>query len=103
MLNSNLKIAGTITPHHMLLTKKDVFLEKKINPHHFCMPVVKDETDLIELRNAACNNNSKFFVYKFLDISRNVFDCPEKSKQSKTFLEISFPKQRMLIGFLLRI
>ena len=51
-IKENSNIAGTITPHHMLLTKKDVFLEKKINPHHFCMPVVKDETDLIELRNA---------------------------------------------------
>ena len=61
-IKENSNIAGTITPHHMLLTKKDVFLEKKINPHHFCMPVVKDETDLIELRNAACNNNSKFFI-----------------------------------------
>ncbi len=55
-------IAGTITPHHMLLTKKDVFFDETINPHHFCMPVVKNETDLIELRNAACYENSKFFL-----------------------------------------
>ena len=61
-IKQNSNIAGTITPHHMLLTKKDVFLEKKINPHHFCMPVVKDESDLIELRNAACHDNSKFFI-----------------------------------------
>tara|TARA_Y100000741_G_scaffold294230_1_gene234594 strand:+ start:299 stop:808 length:510 start_codon:yes stop_codon:yes gene_type:complete len=62
-IKENNNIAGTITPHHMLLTKKDVFLEeKKINPHHFCMPVVKNETDLIELRNAACHDNSKFFL-----------------------------------------
>ena len=26
------------------------------------MPVVKNETDLIELRKAACHNNSKFFL-----------------------------------------
>ncbi len=61
-IKENKNIAGTITPHHMLLTKKDVFLEKTINPHHFCMPVVKNEIDLIELRKAACINNSKFFL-----------------------------------------
>ena len=61
-VKENNNIAGTITPHHMLLTKKDVFFEDSINPHHYCMPVVKDETDLIELRNAACFDNSKFFL-----------------------------------------
>ena len=61
-INENINIAGSITPHHMLLTKKDVFFEKEIDPHHFCMPVVKNETDLVELRNAACHNNSKFFL-----------------------------------------
>ncbi len=62
-IKENNNIAGTITPHHMLLTKKDVFLEEnKINPYHFCMPVVKNESDLIELRNAACHDNYKFFL-----------------------------------------
>jgi len=61
-VKENQNIAGTITPHHMLLTKKDVFHDDSINPHHFCMPVVKNETDLIELRKAACHNNSKFFL-----------------------------------------
>ena len=61
-VKENENIAGTITPHHMLLTKKDVFHDDLINPHHFCMPVVKNETDLVELRKAACHNNSKFFL-----------------------------------------
>ncbi len=61
-IKENSNIGGTITPHHMLLTKKDVFLNEKFNPHHFCMPVVKNETDLIELRKAACYDNSKFFL-----------------------------------------
>ena len=61
-IKSNKNIAGTITPHHMLLTKKDVFFNNSINPHHFCMPVVKDEKDLLALRNAACINNTKFFI-----------------------------------------
>ena len=61
-VKENQNIAGTITPHHMLLTKKDVFHDDSINPHHFCMPVVKTENDLVSIRNAACNNNSKFFL-----------------------------------------
>tara|TARA_Y100001970_G_C14148491_1_gene811242 strand:+ start:194 stop:1231 length:1038 start_codon:yes stop_codon:yes gene_type:complete len=61
-INNNNNIRGTITPHHMLLTKKDVFLQDSIDPHHFCMPVVKDEKDLISLRKAACSDNSKFFL-----------------------------------------
>ena len=60
-VNYSQNIAGTITPHHMMLTKKDVFLDKSINPHHFCMPVVKNEEDLIALRNFATSGNKKFF------------------------------------------
>ena len=61
-VKSNKNMGGTITPHHMLLTKKDVFINNSINPHHFCMPVVKNESDLIALRKAACNENTKFFL-----------------------------------------
>ena len=61
-IKQNKNIGGTITPHHMLLTKDDVFIEDSINPHHYCMPVAKNESDLIELRNAACHDNSKFFL-----------------------------------------
>ena len=61
-VNSNQNISGTITPHHMLLTKDDVFKNEEINPHHYCMPVVKNENDLIALRKAACINNKKFFL-----------------------------------------
>ena len=61
-VNTNKNIAGTITPHHMLLTKDDVFKNDEINPHHYCMPVVKNERDLLSLRKAACFNNIKFFL-----------------------------------------
>ena len=44
-----------------MLTKKDVFFDKSINPHHFCMPVVKNEEDLIALRNFATSGNKSFF------------------------------------------
>ena len=61
-INSNKNIAGTITPQHMLLTKDDVFKNEEINPHHYCMPVVKNERDLLSLRKAACFDNNKFFL-----------------------------------------
>ena len=46
----------------MLLTKDDVFKDKQINPDHYCMPVVKNESDLLSLRRAACFENTKFFL-----------------------------------------
>ena len=61
-VKTNKNIAGTITPHHMLLTKKDVFKNEQINPHHYCMPVVKNEKDLLALRKAACFDNENFFL-----------------------------------------
>ncbi len=61
-VNQNNNMAATITPQHLTLTKKDVFLKDSINPHHFCMPVVKEEEDLISLRKYATSGNSKFFV-----------------------------------------
>ena len=61
-VNTNKNIGGTITPHHMLLTKDDVFKNEEINPHHYCMPVVKNQGDLLSLRKAACFDNDKFFL-----------------------------------------
>ena len=61
-VNVNKNIGGTITPHHMLLTKDDVFKNEKINPHHYCMPVGKNEEDLLSLRKAACFDNDNFFL-----------------------------------------
>ncbi len=61
-VKTNNNIAGTITPHHMLLTKNDVFKNDQINPNHYCMPVVKNESDLLSLRKAACFDNKNFFL-----------------------------------------
>jgi dihydroorotase len=61
-VNDNENIAGTLTPQHLMLTKKDVFFDENIDPHHFCMPVVKDENDLLALRKYACSGNKKFFI-----------------------------------------
>ena len=61
-VNNNKNISATITPQHMMLTKKDVFFNDFVNPHHLCMPVVKNESDLIALRDYACSGNDKFFL-----------------------------------------
>jgi len=61
-IENNKNIAGTITPQHLMLTKKDVFFDNYLDPHKFCMPVVKDEKDLISLRSYACSGNDKFFL-----------------------------------------
>ena len=60
-INDTNNLVGTITPHHMLLTKKDVF-NGNINGHHYCMPIVKEEEDLLALREYACSGNDKFFI-----------------------------------------
>ena len=61
-VESNSNIAGTITPQHLMLTKNDVFFDNKLNPHNYCMPVVKNKTDLIALRKYACSGNKNFFL-----------------------------------------
>ena len=61
-VNSNNNIAGTITLQHMMLTKEDVFFDDSINPHLFCMPVVKTDQDRLALREYACSGNNKFFL-----------------------------------------
>ena len=33
-----------------------------INPHNYCVPVAKDEIDLLALRKYACSGNRKFFL-----------------------------------------
>ena len=60
-VNESKNLFATITLHHMLLTKKDVF-QKNINAYNYCMPVVKEESDLIALRKYACSGNEKFFI-----------------------------------------
>jgi dihydroorotase len=51
-------VAATITPHHLVLTCDDVFNQ----PHHFCKPVAKSESDRLTLIQAATSGNPKFFL-----------------------------------------
>jgi dihydroorotase len=54
-------VAATLTAHHLLLTRNDLF-RGGIRPHHYCLPVVKTEMDRQALRAAATSGNPKFFL-----------------------------------------
>jgi dihydroorotase len=54
-------VAATITVHHLLLTSNDID-DRKLRPHHFCVPRPNTERDRESLRWAAIKENSKFFL-----------------------------------------
>lgn len=59
------RTAGTITLHHMCLTRNDLFHGKDgagLHPHHFCLPVVKTEADRQAVSGAAFSGESCFFL-----------------------------------------
>ena len=61
VLASPPRVAATITPQHLLLNRNALF-EGGINPHHFCVPVLKEERDRQALLAAATGGNPKFFL-----------------------------------------
>ncbi|HEY2629456.1 MAG TPA: dihydroorotase [Usitatibacter sp.] len=54
-------IGATITAHHLLLNRNSIFVGG-IQPHHYCLPVVKRETHRRALVKAATSGNPKFFL-----------------------------------------
>jgi dihydroorotase len=54
-------VAATITAHHLLLNRNALF-QSGINPHHYCLPVLKRETHRQKLIEAAISGNPKFFL-----------------------------------------
>ncbi len=52
--------AGTITPHHLLINRNALF-RGGMNPHHYCLPVVKRETHRLALVKAATQHAERFF------------------------------------------
>lgn len=53
-------VAATITAHHLFYTLDDV-VGGMLNPHAFCKPIAKTESDRLALRTAAISGNPKFF------------------------------------------
>ncbi|MBC8519349.1 MAG: dihydroorotase [Gammaproteobacteria bacterium] len=57
---SSENIAATITAHHLLMNRNAIF-SGGINPHHYCLPVLKREQHRVALVEAATSGNRKFF------------------------------------------
>lgn len=54
-------VAATITAHHLLLNRNAMFTHG-INPHAYCLPVIKREQHRMALVQAATGGNAKFFL-----------------------------------------
>ena len=54
-------IAATITAHHLLLNRNALF-EGGLQPHHYCLPLLKREAHRVALVAAATSGNPKFFL-----------------------------------------
>jgi dihydroorotase len=54
-------VAATITAHHLLLNRSDIF-RGGIRPHYYCLPLLKREEHRLALVKAATSGNAKFFL-----------------------------------------
>jgi dihydroorotase len=59
--DSGPNVAGTLTAHHLLLSRNALFAGG-IRPHHYCLPVLKREVHRQALVAAAISGNPKFFL-----------------------------------------
>ena len=55
------RVAATITPHHLMLNR-NAMLSGGINPHHYCLPILKREAHRQALVKAAVSGNPRFFL-----------------------------------------
>ncbi len=54
-------VAATITAHHLLMNRNDMFTGG-IQPHHYCLPILKRESHRLALVKAATSGSPKFFL-----------------------------------------
>ena len=55
------KVAATITAHHLLLNRSDLFAGG-IRPHYYCLPILKREEHRLALIRAAVSGSPKYFL-----------------------------------------
>ncbi len=53
-------LGATITPHHLLINRSSIFAGG-LNPHLYCLPVVKQESDRVAICEAAVSGDPRFF------------------------------------------
>jgi dihydroorotase len=58
---SSANIGATITAHHLLMNRNDMF-KGGIQPHHYCLPILKREEHRLALVKAAVSGNPKYFL-----------------------------------------
>lgn len=54
-------ISATITPHHLMFNRNALF-QGGLQPHFFCLPVLKTEKDRLALITVATSGNKRFFL-----------------------------------------
>eukprot|EP01026_Neomeris_dumetosa_P060464 TRINITY_DN5701_c0_g2_i1.p2 TRINITY_DN5701_c0_g2~~TRINITY_DN5701_c0_g2_i1.p2 ORF type:complete len:339 (-),score=50.81 TRINITY_DN5701_c0_g2_i1:78-1094(-) len=55
------RVGATVTPQHMLLNRNAIF-NKGLNPHHYCLPILKREQHRLAVLQAATSGSPKFFL-----------------------------------------
>jgi len=60
VLAAERNLAATVTPHHLLINRNSIFAGG-LNPHMYCLPVVKQEADRLAIRKAAVSGDPRFF------------------------------------------
>ncbi|MCB9666179.1 MAG: dihydroorotase [Alphaproteobacteria bacterium] len=55
------RVAATITPQHLLLDRNDLFVGG-LQPHHYCLPVLKRRLHREALLEAAISGSPRFFL-----------------------------------------
>jgi dihydroorotase len=58
---ANVNVAATITPQHLMFNRNAI-LVGGIQPHRYCLPILKRETHRQALISAATSGNRKFFL-----------------------------------------
>lgn len=61
VLGSGPNIAATITAHHLLENRNAIF-RKGLNPHNYCLPILKREEHRKALLSAATSGSPNFFL-----------------------------------------
>ncbi len=61
VLARSAKMAATITPHHLVISRSDIF-EHGIRPHLYCLPIAKRSRHRDALRRAATSGDGRFFL-----------------------------------------
>ena len=55
------RLGATITPQHLLMNRNAIF-RGGLNPHHYCLPVLKREQHRLALVKAATSGDARFFL-----------------------------------------